>query len=95
MVSKLSDDDSRAVDLVLDRSSAASQPAPGGVYMAPQVQPQRAQAVEKILGLLSAYEAAEPPADLVARTMRRIEENIGVAPAAGIAQQIAAQQPMI
>jgi len=95
MASKLSDDDSRAVDLVLDRSSAASQPAPAGVYMAPQVQPRRAQAVEKILAVLSAYQAEEPPADLVARTMRRIDERIEVAPGAGLAQQISAQQPLI
>jgi hypothetical protein len=72
MSKKLSDDDRRAVDLLLDRSGngQASYATPAGAALH-----QRLQNAEKLLQVLAAMPAIDPAPDLVARTMRRIEER--------------------
>jgi hypothetical protein len=42
------------------------------------VLPERLIAVEQVLGLLDSLEVAEPPSDLVARTMARIDGALDV-----------------
>ena len=81
MTVQLSDQDRRVVDLLMDRTSGsgngngnhngdarAAFSAVGGAFAS------RLQAVESMLQLLDHVPVSEPPADLVARTMRRIEE---------------------
>ena len=74
----LRNEDALAVDLLLDRSSAASGGAGNGgstrfVSAADGASPERIHAAEKVLGLLRLMPADEPAADLVARTMSRLE----------------------
>ena len=71
MARRLSSEDRRAIDLLLDKASAAS--ASTFANTTETVDTMRVQAVEKILHLLDSYEPAEPPQDLAARTMKRIE----------------------
>ncbi|HEX8523495.1 MAG TPA: hypothetical protein VF669_14675 [Tepidisphaeraceae bacterium] len=71
MTRKLNAEDRQAVDLVMDRATAAQ--GDGVVAMA-TAQP-RVQSVEKILNVLANMPAIEPPADLMARTLRRIEQT--------------------
>jgi hypothetical protein len=74
---KLRTDDSRAVDLLLDRSHCAKQTG-RGVFASPAVEPavrKRLGNVERLLHLLDASVAPDPPHDLVARTLRRIESG--------------------
>jgi hypothetical protein len=83
MTVQLSDQDRRVVDLLMDRASGAGNgnghngdgraagmafSPVGGAFAS------RIQAVEGMLQLLDHVPVSEPPADLVARTMRRIEE---------------------
>jgi hypothetical protein len=70
MATRLSNDDRRAIDLLLDKATSAQSSFTSATET---VDTTRVQAVEKILHLLDGYEAAEPPADLVARTLKRIE----------------------
>jgi len=80
MTVQLTDQDRRVVDLLMDRTSGTGNgngnhngagravPAVGGEFAV------RLQAVENMLQLLDHVPVSEPPSDLVARTMRRIEE---------------------
>jgi hypothetical protein len=63
------------VDLVMDRF--ASTPGPDGVIAAVAQAPAQpnVRAVEKILKVLAEMPAVEPPADLLSRTMQRIEQS--------------------
>ena len=72
MKTRLGEEDRRAIDLLLD------QPATGQVnevfaVPAPNTLEMRLDSVEKVLSLLEQMPAAEPPADLVMRTLNRIE----------------------
>ena len=78
MAKRLGKEDRRAVDLLLERADGvgSSTPAVEQLFAAP-VQAnfeRRLDAVENILTLLELMPAPEPSADLVSRTMRRIEE---------------------
>ena len=70
MAIRLSNQDRRAIDLLLDKATAAHTTFTSTTEAVDTI---RVQVVEKILHLLDGYEPAEPPADLVARTMKRIE----------------------
>ena len=77
MSTKLGDDDRRAVDLLLDRDRSSSGNGNGTSVFAETDQGvfgQRLESVAVLLQLLQHLPAAEPPVDLVSRTMRRIEE---------------------
>jgi len=67
MPSTLNDDDRRAVDLLLDQPNDAPP-----VAMAANVG-HRLKRVEQVLGLLNHLPAPESPADLVHRTLQRID----------------------
>ena len=72
MMIRLHDEDAAALDLLLDRTRAA---AGDGPRFAPATAGQeRVRGVEKVLGLLHLLPGAEPPHDLVARTLRRVEQ---------------------
>jgi hypothetical protein len=73
MKSKLKDEDRKALDLLLDRGpTAAGRSAP--VYAAADAGVrERLPRVQKVLHLLDALPAVEPPKDLVAKTMEYIE----------------------
>src|SRR5690242_13091129 len=73
-MSKLSDDDRRAVDLILNRTAEVQEGK--AVFAAPSQLPsqERLQAVEQVFALLENWVAEEPPADLAARTLQRIRE---------------------
>jgi hypothetical protein len=90
---KLSDNNRRAIDLMLDRGVPASSPnglpltnmdvmntGAGYVSHTTPAEPQSVQAVQRVLDLLSLLPDEEPPVDLVDRTLARIEQAI--APAA-------------
>jgi hypothetical protein len=75
----LSDDDSRALDLILNGRHQPSggfavgvMPASGG---RDPLMPARAAAVRAILDVVGAMPTGEPAPDLVARTMRHIERH--------------------
>ena len=75
----LRDEDALAIDLLLDRSSAASHRDGNGnggptafVPAAAGVSPERVHAAEKVLGLLKLMPAEEPAGDLLARTLSRL-----------------------
>jgi hypothetical protein len=96
MSMRLGKEDRRAVDLLLERADGVgreSTPAVEQLFAAP-VQgnfERRLDAVDKILSLLDLMPAPEPSADLVNRTMRRIEEADAAEPrAAGNAARAAA-----
>ena len=74
MIPRLRDEDRLAVDLLLDRAAGAGNgnghagftPVNGAVH-------ERLAAVESVLHGLDLLPVDEPPADLMARTMRRVE----------------------
>jgi hypothetical protein len=75
MAMRLGEEDGRAVDLVLDRGSMEpGQPA--SVYVQPGTDglERRVTNVENILKVLAQMPAADPPSDLVGRTMQRIDQ---------------------
>ena len=76
----LRDEDALAIDLLLDRSSAASHHDGNGnggsmvfVPAAVGVSTERVHAAERLLGLLKLMPADEPAGDLLARTMSRLD----------------------
>jgi len=71
----LRNEDALAVDLLLDRSPAASHGDGGGqVFVsADRVSLERVHSAEKVLGLLKLMPVEEPAGDLVARTMGRLQ----------------------
>ena len=96
MAKRLGKEDRRAVDLLLERADGvgSSTPAVEQLFAAP-VQAnfeRRLDAVDKVLSLLDLMPVPQPPADLVSRTMRRIEEAQGEARAStGSARAAAAR----
>jgi hypothetical protein len=69
-------EDKHAVDLVLDRSAAAgSTGQPSYAQGDSATVGPRVQRLQHVLQLLELYVASEPPRDLVARTMGRIDSN--------------------
>lgn len=87
---KLSNEDHRAIDLLLERGAAA--PASGsGVSLtsadgmssasgylshAAPVNPNSLRAVQQVFDLLNMLPPEEPPADLVQRTLDRIDQSV-------------------
>jgi len=80
MTKRLGESDRRAVDLVLDRTTDADGNGNGGyvTHAQPATEP-GLQAVQRVLSLLDVMPAEEPAADLIARTMARIDSRAGVA----------------
>ena len=74
MARKLGDDDRRAVDLLLDRGNGTGDNITGTFVTPGGIAPKRVEAAEKILALLQLMPAAEPPADLVSKTMTRVDQ---------------------
>ena len=81
MTKRLGESDRRAVDLLLDRSAGAGNGNGNGGYVAhaqPATEP-GLQSVQRVLSLLELMPADEPSADLMARTLARIEARPNVA----------------
>jgi hypothetical protein len=77
MIRTLSDDDSRAVDLLLDRGNSLSGEKTTGSFVTPGgIAPKRVEAAEKILGMLQFLPAADPPTDLLSKTMHSVDQAI-------------------
>ncbi|HLL90536.1 MAG TPA: hypothetical protein VK324_14645 [Tepidisphaeraceae bacterium] len=73
---KLREDDGRAVDLLLDQGLSVDADGSGRTGLTPAPADtfrQRLRAAGRVLNVLSSLPAGEPPIDLVARTLRRIE----------------------
>lgn len=88
MAKKLSHEDSRAIDMLLDRSgsasvmmSAVSNVGSSTVKNGKMNMKNHLRAADRVLRTLSQMPAAEPSADLVKRTLARIDESTVVAPA--------------
>ena len=77
---RLGERDGYAVDLLLDRTASIGQTT---MYAAPgnDGMDKRVRSVEAILGVLSQMPAEDPPADLAARTLQRIEQRAFQSPA--------------
>jgi hypothetical protein len=79
MMPRLRDEDRLAVDLLLDRAATSAGNGNGNgnghssFASASGVGPQQLGRVEAVLRVLDMMPADEPPADLVARTVRRVE----------------------
>jgi hypothetical protein len=67
----LSDEDRRAVDLILDQGAAATNDALKKVV--PLVSPKRMASVSKVFAVLGQMPAEEPPRNLIEKTMRKID----------------------
>ena len=78
---KLSDDDGRAVDMLLD--SGASSNGNGGPAFSAEPAPfrQRLESVESILNILKQMPQMDPPKNLVAKTLATIERRRDKRPA--------------
>lgn len=74
---KLSDDDAKAVDMILDTHAAHHENGHGAVTVQPAHFRTRISKVTQILELLKAMPAAEPPEQLLASTMNRISTSSG------------------
>jgi hypothetical protein len=77
MLPALNDDDGRVVDLILSSMSGeagvvAGEPSAGRSAAS---QRERVRRVRSLLGLLDAYTVADPPGDLVGRTLDRIRRH--------------------
>jgi hypothetical protein len=81
MGKRLGDEDSAAVDLLLDRANTA-QSGDSGAFATPagDAAVKRIGAVEAVFRLLAEMPAAEPPADLVQKTMQRTHQQENLAP---------------
>jgi hypothetical protein len=90
MAGQLKHEDGRAVDLLLDHDTAAA----GSVNMSSPTVGARMQSVERVLKLLEAMPAVEPPLDLVGRTLQRIEEASVSGGGRSDASQPAVQPPI-
>jgi hypothetical protein len=74
----LSVEDRKAVDVFLDHAvldQAASVGKPPLTRLVTPVQQRRLTAAKKLLALLSLMPEIDPPADLVSRTLRKIDQN--------------------
>ena len=78
---KLSDEDGRAVDMLLDASASPNGNGGNGFAAAPAPFRQRLDNVESILNLLKEMPQTEPPKNLVAKTMQTIERKRSRRPA--------------
>ena len=94
MVTKLSDDDRRAIDLLLNKTCANATSANGFLPPEQAVVPQSLESVERILALLKHLPAVEPSADLAARTVRRCQQATAPGDVAQHAAQVG-QQPAV
>ncbi|MDB5289389.1 MAG: hypothetical protein JWL69_630 [Phycisphaerales bacterium] len=74
---KLRDEDRQAMDLLLDQSATAAGKAAGtAVYAAASGHiRERVVRVQKVLSLLDELPASDPPRDLMARTLRYVEQS--------------------
>jgi len=72
---KLSDDDGRAVDMLLDSSASSNGNGGHAFEAAPAPFSQRLQTVENILNLLKEMPQTEPPKNLVAKTLQAVERR--------------------
>jgi len=72
---KLSDDDGRAVDMLLDSSASSNGNGGNGFSAAPAPFRQRLENVESILNILKEMPHTEPPKNLVAKTLQNIERR--------------------
>jgi hypothetical protein len=72
----LSTEDKKALDVLLDHGHSARDARL--TRHSPVVPPRRITAVSKVLNLLSELPTIDPPADLVSRTMQRIDRNAAV-----------------
>ena len=89
MMPRLRDEDRLAVDLLLDRAVTGSNgggngnghPATTFTPVSGTV-PEQLSRVQSLLRVLDMLPAEEPPADLLARTMRRVEEQSAQGPSA-------------
>jgi hypothetical protein len=76
---KLVEEDRHAVDLLLDQGQSAMLQSGGPGYAASSLAvTERVQRVERVLSLLEALPADEPPAGLAGRTLQRLQEQTGV-----------------
>lgn len=77
--------DRRAMDLIMDRSPTAASKTEGkSIYAAADIGIRhRVGKIEKVLGLLDNLAAADPPANMLKRTLRLIEESSGRPVSAG------------
>src|SRR4051812_41398536 len=81
MARKISHEDSRAIDLLLDRAANGRGETVESVAGSVHVKSSKANirsrlvAAERVLKLLDNLPAVEPPADLVQRTLARVEES--------------------
>jgi hypothetical protein len=83
MGKRLGKDDARAVDLLLDRSNvAANNGSSAFATPAGDAVVQRIGAAETVFRLLAEMPAADPPSDLIKKTMERIRERGSVTPGA-------------
>jgi len=86
---KLSNEDHRAIDLLLERGAAASASVTGAgmssgdgmssgyLSHAAPVNPNSLRAVQQVFDLLNLLPPEEPPADLVQRTLDRVDRAVG------------------
>ena len=82
MTKRLGDNDRRAVDLLLDRSTGTANGDGNGnggyvAHAQPATEP-GIQSVQRVLSLLDLMPADEPAADLISRTMARIDSRPAV-----------------
>ena len=93
MIKRLSDDDRRALDVLVASGSVSRNNGASVAYAAagdPTLR-QSVDAVSRLLDLLDVLPAEEPPADLTARTLQRISaqrqrSTSGTRPGAPVAQ---------
>jgi hypothetical protein len=72
---KLNDKDAQIVDLLLD--CPTPKPTASGAFVeSADLEPKRVQTIQKVLSLLDGLPAEDPPADLVARTLDRVDVAI-------------------
>ena len=77
MTKRLSQEDRKAVDLLLDRTLIGSDGNGGSFVSHATIAPQaRLESVERVLRVLEAMPAPEPSADLIERTMQRIAGDV-------------------
>jgi|HubBroStandDraft_1064217.scaffolds.fasta_scaffold59429_2 hypothetical protein len=80
MSMQLRDDDRRAVDLLLDRPEDNPNDTPAKAPVAAT----SLQSAEKILNLLQQMPAMEPPADLAARTLLKVDQALAALGASAV-----------
>jgi hypothetical protein len=79
MRKKLSDEDGRIVDLLLDHGRSEERAAIMSIHST-NIPPPKIRTIEELLSLLHEMRAEEPPEDLATKTLRRIEEEASAKP---------------